>query len=136
MNTKNKTDDQKEMSFIEKARRAQIVACAIETIAEVGYAQASIGQIAKRANVSKRSDFLSFCGQDELLEQVVTEYYIAYESFMRRFYVAKLLPETGSRSILKRIWSLSWSIGRWFCRCGNRDGHVDKGGNLVFGGYG
>lgn len=83
MNTKNKTNDQKEMSFIEKARRAQIVACAIETIAEVGYAQASIGQIAKRANVSKGVISYHFAGKDELLEQVVTEYYIAYESFMQ-----------------------------------------------------
>ena len=41
------------MSFIEKARRTQIVECAIETIAEVGYAQASLGQIAKRAQISK-----------------------------------------------------------------------------------
>ena len=41
------------MSFIEKARRTQIIECAIETIAEVGYAQASLGQIAKRAQISK-----------------------------------------------------------------------------------
>ncbi|PEJ81757.1 TetR family transcriptional regulator, partial [Bacillus pseudomycoides] len=51
MSIKNNTNNQKEMSFIEKARRAQIVECAIETIAEVGYAQASLGQIAKRAKI-------------------------------------------------------------------------------------
>ena len=98
MNTKNKTDDQKEMSFIEKARRAQIVACAIETIAEVGYAQASIGQIAKRANVSKGVISYHFAGKDELLEQVVTEYYIAYESFMRPI----LRSEASPRNRLKK----------------------------------
>ena len=39
-------------SFIEQARRAQIVAAAIETIAELGYPKASFAQIAKRAGLS------------------------------------------------------------------------------------
>lgn len=98
MNTKNKTNDQKEMSFIEKARRAQIVACAIETIAEVGYAQASIGQIAKRANVSKGVISYHFASKDELLEQVVTEYYIANESFMQPI----LCDEASPKNRLKK----------------------------------
>lgn len=41
------------MSFIEKARRAQIVKCAIETIAEVGYAQAWQSYIAPRIEAQK-----------------------------------------------------------------------------------
>lgn len=40
-------------SFIEAARRAQIVESAIETIAEAGYARASMAQIAPRAGISK-----------------------------------------------------------------------------------
>lgn len=36
----------------EQARRAQVVAAAIETIAELGYARASFAQIAKRAGLS------------------------------------------------------------------------------------
>ncbi|WP_257142086.1 TetR/AcrR family transcriptional regulator, partial [Bacillus pseudomycoides] len=71
-----------EMSFIEKARRAQIVECAIETIAEVGYAQASLGQIAKRAKISKGVISYHFTNKKELLEQVVTDYYIACQSFI------------------------------------------------------
>ncbi|GIN88823.1 TetR family transcriptional regulator [Heyndrickxia sporothermodurans] len=82
MNTKNKTNKQKEMSFIEKARRAQIVECAIETIAEVGYAQASLGQIAKRAEISKGVISYHFSNKEELLEQVVIDYYIACQSFV------------------------------------------------------
>ncbi|PHF44488.1 TetR family transcriptional regulator [Bacillus pseudomycoides] len=70
------------MSFIEKARRAQIVECAIETIAEVGYAQASLGQIAKRAKISKGVISYHFTNKKELLEQVVTDYYIACQSFI------------------------------------------------------
>ena len=37
--------------FIEKARRSQIVDCAIETIAEVRYAQASIRGIAVASHI-------------------------------------------------------------------------------------
>lgn len=39
-------------SLTEQARRAQIIAAAIETIGELGYARASFAQIAKRAGLS------------------------------------------------------------------------------------
>ncbi|GIN93136.1 TetR family transcriptional regulator [Siminovitchia terrae] len=82
MSTNNKTNRQKDMSFIEKARRAQIIECAIETIVEVGYAQASLGKIAKRANISKGVISYHFLNKEELLEQVVIEYYLACHSFV------------------------------------------------------
>ncbi len=82
MNKKNKPTNQKEMSFIEKARRAQIVECAIETIAEVGYTQASLGQIAKRAKISKGVISYHFANKEELLEQITIEYYIAWQSYI------------------------------------------------------
>lgn len=81
MSKKNKSSNQKEMSFIEKARRAQIVECAIETIAEVGYAQASLGQIAKRANISKGVISYHFANKEELLEQIAIKYYMAWHSY-------------------------------------------------------
>jgi AcrR family transcriptional regulator len=58
-------------TFIETARRAQIVAAAIETIAEVGYARASFAQIAKRAGLSS-TGLISyhFSGKDELIGEV------------------------------------------------------------------
>ncbi len=56
-------------SFIEKARRAQIMECAIETLAEVGYVKASLGQIAKRAKISKGVISYYFTNKEELLEQ-------------------------------------------------------------------
>jgi TetR/AcrR family transcriptional regulator, fatty acid metabolism regulator protein len=40
-------------TFTSAARRAQFVAAAIDTIAEVGYARASLGRIAERVGVSK-----------------------------------------------------------------------------------
>ncbi|MDQ0114048.1 TetR/AcrR family transcriptional regulator [Paenibacillus harenae] len=82
MSKKNKPTNQKQMSFIEKARRAQIVECAIETIAEVGYTQASLGEIAKRAKISKGVISYHFENKEELLEQVAIEYYMSWQSYI------------------------------------------------------
>src|SRR5579859_6657956 len=75
MRTKNKSDGQERPSFIETARRAQIIECAIETIATLGYAQASLAQIAKRAGISKSVITYYFSSKEELIEQVVKEIY-------------------------------------------------------------
>lgn len=77
MRTKYTPNGQKRPSFIEAARRAQLIECAIETIATLGYAQASLAQIARRANISKSVITYYFVSKEELLEQVVTEIYTA-----------------------------------------------------------
>lgn len=77
MRKKNISDGQKRPSFIEAARRAQFIECAVETIATLGYAQASLAQIAKRADISKSVITYYFSSKEELLEQVVTEIYTA-----------------------------------------------------------
>jgi TetR/AcrR family fatty acid metabolism transcriptional regulator len=65
------SDGQKDRSFVEIARRAQIVECAIDAIAELGYANASLAEIARRAGVSKGVISYHFAGKQELIEQVV-----------------------------------------------------------------
>jgi TetR/AcrR family fatty acid metabolism transcriptional regulator len=75
MKTKNASDGQKRPSFIEAARRTQLIECAIETIARLGYAQASLAQIAKRADISKSVITYYFSSKEELIEQVVKEIY-------------------------------------------------------------
>jgi len=82
MRTKNVSGEQKRPSFIETARRAQLIECAIETIATLGYAQASLAQIAKRAGISKSVITYHFTNKEELIEQVVTEIYTAGARFM------------------------------------------------------
>ncbi|GLU49752.1 TetR/AcrR family transcriptional regulator [Nocardiopsis ansamitocini] len=62
-------------SFIEEARRAQIIGAAITTIAETGFDAASLAQIAARAGISKGVISYHFAGKDELMEQVVTQVY-------------------------------------------------------------
>jgi AcrR family transcriptional regulator len=65
------SDGQTERSFIENARRAQLIECAIEVIAERGYTNASMAEIAKRAGVSKGVISYHFAGKRELIEEVV-----------------------------------------------------------------
>lgn len=64
-----------EPTFTEHARRAQIVGCAIETIAEQGYAQASIRKIAERAGVAMSVVLYHFGNKDDLVAAVVSECY-------------------------------------------------------------
>jgi AcrR family transcriptional regulator len=62
----------KKRTFTEIARRAQIIDAAIETFAELGYANASFGRIAERAQLSS-TGMISyyFAGKDELDGEVV-----------------------------------------------------------------
>ena len=60
-------------TFTETARRAQIVAAAIDTIAELGYGQASLARIADTAGTSKGVIIYHFGGKDELMRELVAE---------------------------------------------------------------
>lgn len=73
MRSENQSADQDSRSFIEQARRAQIVRAAIETIAEVGFAKASVKEIATRANISTGLISYHFAGKDELIQQVIAD---------------------------------------------------------------
>ena len=64
---------QRSRSFIEEARRAQIISFAIDTIAELGYGQASLARIAERAEISKGVIGYHFAGKDDLIRAVVAE---------------------------------------------------------------
>jgi AcrR family transcriptional regulator len=75
MHTKNSPDGRRRPTFIEQARRAQIVAAAAETVADVGYANASLTQIAERADISKSVISYHFSGKHELLTLVVTQFF-------------------------------------------------------------
>ncbi|WP_328610019.1 TetR family transcriptional regulator [Amycolatopsis sp. NBC_00345] len=66
------------------ARRAQIVAAAIETIAEVGYAKASFARITAAAALSSpRMISYHFAGKDDLMRQIVEDVLGTAVVFMR-----------------------------------------------------
>jgi len=58
-------------SFIEEARRRQIVETAIQTIAVQGFSQASLAEIARKAGISKGVISYHFAGKDELVEEIL-----------------------------------------------------------------
>lgn len=75
MSTKDLSGGQKRPTFTETARRAQLIECAIEAIATLGYAQASLAQIAKRADISKSVITYYFASKEELIAQVIIAIY-------------------------------------------------------------
>lgn len=90
-------DGHEERTFIETARRAQIVQAAIDTIAEVGYARASLARIGARIGISKGLIGYHFTGKDELIRQVVTEIIEAGKAYM----IPRILAEPAGPGMLR-----------------------------------
>lgn len=73
MRPDNSTGGRRSGSFVEAARRAQIIDAAIATVNQLGFARSSLAQIARRASTSKSVISYHFDGKEELLEQVVAQ---------------------------------------------------------------
>src|ERR1700730_14930148 len=84
-------------SFGETARRAQIVDCAIDTIAEVGFAKASVDQIAKRVGVSKGVITYHFPSKQEIVDAVIEKVVAAGRTFME----PRIMAETSAAGRLR-----------------------------------
>jgi AcrR family transcriptional regulator len=69
-------------TFTEVARRAQIVGCAADVIAETGYASASMAEIARRAGIAKSVISYYFADKNELMQELIRTAYAAYTQFM------------------------------------------------------
>ncbi len=75
-----KTD---KMTFIEEARRKQLIEVAIETIASEGFVNTSLADIAKRADISKGVISYHFDSKDELINAVIRDLLRAQFSYIR-----------------------------------------------------
>jgi TetR/AcrR family transcriptional regulator, fatty acid metabolism regulator protein len=74
MKSDNETHEQiPERTFIEQARRAQIVEHTIDVLAEYGHGKASLALIARHAGISKGVISYHFNGKADLLDQVEIE---------------------------------------------------------------
>ncbi|MCE4941990.1 MULTISPECIES: TetR/AcrR family transcriptional regulator [Streptomyces] len=81
---KQKAGGRARSSFTETGRRAQIVAAAIDVIAEVGYHRASFAKIAERAGLSSTGMIsYHFDGRDDLMREVVAEVMRVAEGYVR-----------------------------------------------------
>jgi AcrR family transcriptional regulator len=69
--------DDRPATFTQAARRAQIVECAIEVIAEVGWSQTSIRKVADRVGVAMSAVLYHFGTKDNLVEAIIEEMYRA-----------------------------------------------------------
>lgn len=70
-------------SFIEQARRRQLIECTIASVAAEGYAGASLAKVARRANVSKGVVLYHFRNKDELVELTVAEIFRELGAFIQ-----------------------------------------------------
>ncbi|AMT71458.1 TetR/AcrR family transcriptional regulator [Mycobacteroides immunogenum] len=61
------------LTFTERARRAQIVAGAIEVLAGAGYPQTSLAKIAEHVGVAKSAVLYHFTSKTEVIESVMVE---------------------------------------------------------------
>jgi AcrR family transcriptional regulator len=70
---------QNKLTFIEEARRKQLIGVTIQTIAENGFVNASLAEIAKRAEVSKGVIHYHFSNKDVLIRTTM-------DSILREIY--------------------------------------------------
>ncbi len=70
-------------SFIEEARRRQIVDTAIRTIAEKGITQTTLAEIARECGISKGVISYHFDGKDELIAEVLSNLVRAPAEFVK-----------------------------------------------------
>jgi AcrR family transcriptional regulator len=82
-------------TFVTSARRAQIVAAAIDTVAEVGYANASLARIAVRLGISKGVISYHFAGKDDLIAEIISQVLQQARAYMQpRIEAQTTGPET------------------------------------------
>ena len=91
------TPGPKAPTFTGTARRAQIVAAAIETIAEVGYGQASLVRIAERIGISKGVIVYHFDSKEDLVKEVIREVLAKAAEYM----VPRITAATGGQEKLR-----------------------------------
>lgn len=84
-------------TFVTNARRAQIVEAAIDTVAEVGYAKASLARIAVRLGISKGVISYHFAGKDDLIKQVVIDVLEAGRAYI----VPRVFAQSTGRAMLR-----------------------------------
>lgn len=97
MRTNAKSIPGGDRSFAEAARRLQILDCAIDAIANLGFANASVDQIAKLAGVSKGVITYHFPKKQEIVDAVVERVMAAGRAYME----PRIMAETTAAGRLR-----------------------------------
>jgi TetR/AcrR family transcriptional regulator, fatty acid metabolism regulator protein len=69
-------------TFTQRKRHDQLVGCMIEAIADLGFARASIGEVARRAGVSKGVVTYHFAAKDDLIRAVISDVIASMEEYL------------------------------------------------------
>lgn len=86
---------QRQRTFTEGARRIQIIEAAIDTMAEVGFARASLARIGERIGISKGLIGYHFAGKDDLIKEVVSEIVERGMAYMQPRIIAEMSTGSG-----------------------------------------
>ena len=95
--------DEADRTFIEGVRRAQIVACAADVIAESGYARATMAEIAKRAGIAKSVISYHFADKTDLMQEIVRT---AIETYTR-FLESRMAAESTASGMIRAYLAAS-----------------------------
>lgn len=69
-------------TFTQRKRRDQLVGCMIEAIADLGFARASIREVARRAGVSMGVVTYHFAAKDDLIRAVIADVIASMEEYL------------------------------------------------------
>lgn len=70
------------MTFTQRKRRDQLVDCAIDALAELGFQGTSVAEVARRADVSKGVVTYHFAAKDDLMFAAVAEIFDSVKEFL------------------------------------------------------
>jgi len=87
-------------TFTEVTRRAQIVQCAADVLAEAGYARASMAEIARRAGIAKSVISYHFADKNELMQELISTAVRAFSEFLEPLLAAETSAGGKIRSYL------------------------------------
>src|SRR5579875_2922836 len=79
-------------TFTQRKRREQLLGCAIDAIVDLGFQGMSVGEVARRAGVSKGVVTYHFAAKDELVYEIVAQIFDSITEFLESR-VGRTTPE-------------------------------------------
>ncbi|MGH2892364.1 MAG: TetR/AcrR family transcriptional regulator [Solirubrobacteraceae bacterium] len=80
-------------TFTQRMRREQLLGCAIDAIVDLGFQGMSVGEVARRAGVSKGVVTYHFAAKDDLIYELVAQIFDSITEFLESR-VGRTTPET------------------------------------------
>ena len=78
----NRVEGRDPRTFTQRKRREQLLGCAIDAIVDLGFQGMSVGEVARRAGVSKGVVTYHFAAKDDLIYEVVAEIFDSITEFL------------------------------------------------------